>query len=250
MAKTISLPGKIRRGSAAALLVLVVGGACAQDRPAEPYAAERRALAAELSAKSGAGHLRPALDPQVIDAIASVPRHRFVPESQRRHAYENRPLPIGHDQTISQPYIVALMTSLLQPESGDKVLEVGTGSGYQAAVLAQMGAQVYTIEIVEPLAREAAKQLDAYPNVHTRVGDGYKGWPEQAPFDGIIVTAAVAPIPPPLLAQLKPGGRMVIPVGQQWEVQTLMLIEKDQSGRISEQRVLPVRFVPLTGERE
>lgn len=250
MDKTISLSGKTRRACSAALLALVVGGACAQDRAAEPYAAERRALAAELSAQSGTGYLRPALDPQVIDAIARVPRHRFVPGSQRRHAYENRPLPIGHDQTISQPYIVALMTSLLQPESGDKVLEVGTGSGYQAAVLAQMGARVYTIEIVEPLARQAARQLDAYPNVHTRIGDGYKGWPEQAPFDGIIVTAAVAPIPPPLLAQLKPGGRMVIPVGQQWETQTLMLVEKDQSGRIRKQQVLPVRFVPLTGERD
>ncbi|MBA2239190.1 MAG: protein-L-isoaspartate(D-aspartate) O-methyltransferase [Lysobacter sp.] len=248
MGAAIPLLEKTRRACGAALLVLAVGVACAQQRPTEPYAAERSALVAELRADSRAAARLARLDAKVLDAIARVPRHRFVPDEHKRHAYENRPLPIGHDQTISQPYIVALMTSLLQPGPGDKVLEIGTGSGYQAAVLAEMGAQVYTIEIVEPLAREAEKQLRAYPNVHTRIGDGYRGWPEHAPFDAIMVTAAVAPKPAPLLAQLKPGGRMVIPVGEQWENQTLMVVHKDRSGRISEQKILPVRFVPMTGE--
>ncbi|MDQ3288538.1 MAG: protein-L-isoaspartate(D-aspartate) O-methyltransferase [Pseudomonadota bacterium] len=250
MGVATSLLEQTGRACGAALLVFAVGAASAQDRAADPYPAERRALVAELRAESGGSNLRPELDAQVIEAIARVPRHRFVPEAQRARAYENRPLPIGHDQTISQPYIVALMTSLLHVEPGDRVLEIGTGSGYQAAVLAEMGAQVYTIEIVEPLARQADKQLQSYPDVHTMVGDGYKGWPEHAPFDAIIVTAAVTPVPPPLLAQLKRGGRMVIPVGGQWETQTLMLIEKDRSGRLREQKILPVRFVPFTGERD
>lgn len=189
-------------------------------------------------------------DPRVLQAMRRVPREQFVEPELAEFAYADAPLPFAHGQTISQPYIVALMTSLLQPEPGQKVLEVGTGSGYQAAVLAELGAQVYTIEILEPLGRQAATVLRAYPGVHTRIGDGYRGWPEHAPFDAIIVTAAVTPIPPPLLQQLKPGGRMVIPVGRQWANQTLMLVEKDRAGKIRERRVAAVRFVPLTGERD
>ena len=232
------------------LLLLATGIVPAQDAPKDPHESRRQALIAQLREEAGSPGDPARLDPAVLEAMGRVPRHRFVPEAQQRHAYEDRPLSIGHGQTISQPYIVALMTSLLQPEPGQTVLEVGTGSGYQAAVLAELGMQVYTIEILEPLGRQAAQQLRDYPKVETRIGDGYQGWPEHAPFDAIIVTAAVTPIPPPLLAQLKPGGRMVIPVGGQWTAQTLMLVQKDKRGRLREQRILPVRFVPLTGERD
>ncbi len=185
----------------------------------------------------------------VMTAMGRVPRHEFVPEDLRQHAYENRPLPIGLGQTISQPYIVALMTDLLGCGSGDKVLEVGTGSGYQAAVLAELVGHVYTIEIVPELgegARETLERLD-YRNVTVRVGDGYLGWPEHAPFDGIIVTAAPSEVPPPLVEQLKVGGRMVIPVGEPWTGQSLLLLEKQPDGTLSRKNVLPVAFVPLTG---
>ena len=189
-------------------------------------------------------------DPRVKDAIARVPRHLFVPPAQRPHAYENRPLPIGHEQTISQPYVVALMTDLLKPGKQDRVLEIGTGSGYQAAVLAELVRSVYTIEIVEPLAVEARQRLDrlGYRNVEVRTGDGYKGWEERAPFDAIMVTAGADEVPPPLLRQLKPGGRMVIPVGPA-ESLYLTLIEKQADGSIRSRRIVPVRFVPLTRER-
>lgn len=189
------------------------------------------------------------LDRRVLDVMARVPRHAFVPAAQRSHAYENRPLPIGYGQTISQPYIVALMTDLAQPGKAHKVLEIGTGSGYQAAVLAELVAHVYSIEIVEPLATQAAERLRAlgYANVHTRVGDGYYGWPQAGPFDSIVVTAAAPAVPPPLLRQLKPGGRMVIPVGTSFFTQTLMLVEKDAQGRVRTRQIAPVRFVPLTG---
>ena len=247
---TTALAVRLRRARNALVLLLAAAAVHAQDPSADSYAAERQALVAQLRADSAAAGGRARLDPKVLEAIGRVPRHRFVPAAQQRHAYEDRPLAIGHGQTISQPYIVALMTSLLHPEPGHKVLEVGTGSGYQAAVLAELGAQVYTIEILEPLGRQAAKVLRGYPDVHTRIGDGYRGWPEHAPFDAIIVTAAVTPVPPPLLEQLKPGGRMVIPVGRQWATQTLMLVEKDHDGKIRERRILPVRFVPLTGERD
>lgn len=194
----------------------------------------------------------PALDPRVLDVLGKVPRHRLVPEAQRAHAYANRPLPIGHGQTISQPYIVALMTDLARPRPGDRVLEIGTGSGYQAAVLAELVGRVYSIEIVPPLARRAAADLQAlgYANIELREGDGYYGWPEQAPFDAIVVTAAAASIPPPLIEQLKPGGRMVIPVGGQFHTQMLMLVEKQDEGRVRSRQILPVRFVPLTGAGE
>ena len=186
---------------------------------------------------------------QVLAALGRVPRHRFVPQYLRLHAYDNRPLPIGHDQTISQPYIVGLMTELLALQPGARVLEVGTGSGYQAAVLAEMGAAVWSVEIVDALAKQAAETLAAegYDKVQVRAGDGYAGWPEQAPFDGIIVTAGAAHVPPPLLDQLKPGGRLVIPVGEPYQVQQLWLIEKSGDGRSHRQRVTDVRFVPLTG---
>ncbi|MCB1762725.1 MAG: protein-L-isoaspartate(D-aspartate) O-methyltransferase, partial [Gammaproteobacteria bacterium] len=170
------------------------------------------------------------LDARVMRVMAEVPRHLFIPEKQRPFAYDNRPLGIGHGQTISQPYIVALMTDLLRPHPGDRVLELGTGSGYQAAVLAQLGAQVSTIEIIEPLARQAEERLTGlgYDNITTRIADGYYGWEEHAPFDAIVVTAAASQIPPPLLRQLKPGGRMVIPIGGSFQVQQLVLIEKQQ----------------------
>lgn len=188
------------------------------------------------------------LDPLVLQAMGAVRRHRFVPKRYISRAYENYPLPIGHGQTISQPYIVALMSNLLALKPGRQVLEVGTGSGYQAAVLAQMGMTVYSIEILRPLAQTAAPRLRAegYGKVQLKIGDGYFGWEEHAPFDGIIVTAAADHIPPPLLAQLKKGGRMVIPVGGPFSVQQLVLVTKDASGAISTRQILPVRFVPLT----
>jgi protein-L-isoaspartate(D-aspartate) O-methyltransferase len=191
-------------------------------------------------------------DSQVMDAMTRVPRHLFVPKRYRGDAYRNSPLPIGHGQTISQPYIVALMTDLLELKQGDRVLEVGTGSGYQAAILAELSDEVYTIEIIEPLAKTASKVLEdqKYINIQTRVGDGYYGWLEAAPFDAIVVTAAADHIPPPLVRQLKAGGRMVIPVGSRFMVQQLVLIKKDSEGLISLQQILPVRFVPLTGEHE
>jgi len=193
---------------------------------------------------------RTGLAPAVVSVLAKVPRHEFVPPSQADSAYENRPLPIGHGQTISQPYIVALMTDLLEVRPGDVVLEVGTGSGYQAAVLAELAERVYTIEIVEPLAREARARLErlGVRNVVTRVGDGYAGWPERAPFDGIMVTAAPDHVPPALIEQLKPGGRLVIPVGETGTGQSLMIIEKAGDGSVTTRNVLPVRFVPLTRE--
>lgn len=193
---------------------------------------------------------REVLDPRVMEAMRTVPRHKFVPENMSRYAYQNRPLPIGFGQTISQPYIVALMTDLLAVGPNAKVLEVGTGSGYQAAVLAQLGLQVFSVEIIPDLAQIAAERLRAaaYP-VTTRVADGYHGWPDEAPFDAVIVTAAASHIPPPLVQQLKPGGVMVIPVGGPFTVQQLTLVEKDHEGRVSTRQVLPVVFVPLTGER-
>ncbi|MGD2113190.1 MAG: protein-L-isoaspartate(D-aspartate) O-methyltransferase [Gammaproteobacteria bacterium] len=189
------------------------------------------------------------LDPRVMQAMGAVPRHRLVPDRLQDAAYENRPLPIGHGQTISQPYVVAVMTDLLNLEPGNRVLEVGTGSGYQAAILAELGAQVYTIEIIEPLGERARRDLEAlgYANIEVRIGDGYYGWAAEAPFDAIVVTAAASHVPPPLIEQLKPGGRMVIPVGGRFMVQQLVLVEKDAGGEVTTRQILPVRFVPLTG---
>ena len=185
----------------------------------------------------------------VMQAMNTVPRHEFVPENMRSMAYENRPLPIGFGQTISQPYIVALMTDLLQPQPDHHVLEIGTGSGYQAAVLSQLVSQVYSIEIIEELGKSSTQLLTrlAYDNIKTRIADGYNGWPQHAPFDSIIVTAAISHIPPPLVQQLKKGGRMVIPVGTRFQTQYLTLVEKDKQGKITTRQLLPVIFVPFTG---
>ena len=191
-----------------------------------------------------------ALDPRVMSAMGKVPRHLFVPRNRRHNAYKNRPLPIGYGQTISQPYIVAIMTDLLKPTRHHKVLEVGTGSGYQAAILGELVDSVYSIEIIEPLGERAAKHLKrlGYDNVHVRIGDGYYGWEQHAPFDAIVVTAAASHIPPPLIAQLKPGGRMMIPVGSRFLVQELLLVEKSDDGKLTTRQILPVAFVPLTGK--
>lgn len=203
-------------------------------------------MARETGTETG----RPRFGEAVMAAVGKVPRHRFVPAALQSSAYDNRPLAIGEGQTVSQPYIVALMTDLLDPKPGDAVLEIGTGSGYQAAVLAELVAKVYTIEIIAPLGKRAAEVLAelGYRNVSVRIGDGYKGWPEAAPFDSIIVTAAAAEAPEPLLHQLKPGGRMVIPIGTSAGAQELELIEKLPDGGVSVRRALPVRFVPFTRE--
>lgn len=191
-------------------------------------------------------------DPLVLHAMQEVPRHCFVPRQSVGKAYGDHPIPIGQGQTISQPYIVALMTERLKVKPSDRVLEVGTGSGYQAAVLSGLVSHVYTVEIHPALAEEAQARLSSlgYKNVSVRQGDGYLGWKEHAPFDAIIVTAAPSEIPPPLLRQLKPGGRMCIPVGGRYQVQQLMVVEKDSDGSISTQDVLPVRFVPFLGDHE
>ena len=222
--------------------------------------ARRKAMVAEIEAevaetKKWLGKRK--LDARVIAAMAKVPRHRFVPESTRRHAYENRPQPIGHGQTISQPYMVAVMTDLAEVEPGDRVLEIGTGCGYQTAVLAELAAQVYSVEIVPELAGPAAERLRAqgYANLEVRCGDGARGWSEHAPFDAIIVTAAAwHRVPPALIEQLAPGGRLVIPVDRSTRAasfpfidqdQELMVLTKDEEGHIAEREVLPVAFVPL-----
>jgi protein-L-isoaspartate(D-aspartate) O-methyltransferase len=212
----------------------------------------RREMVAEIEqdARETSSYIdKQALDPRVMQVIGRVPREEFVPDYQRPHAYENRPLAIGHGQTISQPYIVALMTDLLSPEPKDRVLEIGTGSGYQAAILAELTERVYSIEIIEELGQQARERLArlGYANVSVRIADGYYGWASEAPFDGILVTAAASHIPAPLIEQLKPGGRMVIPIGGRFQVQQLMLIEKTADGRITNRQLLPVRFVPLTG---
>ena len=193
---------------------------------------------------------RDALDKRVLDALRKVPRHEFIPENRRAYAYMNQPVAIGYGQTISQPYIVAIMTDLIEPKAGDKVLEVGTGSGYQAAILAELGVDMYSIEIIEPLAEQAEKNLKqtGYGGVHTRTGDGYYGWESAAPFDSIIVTAVASHIPPPLIKQLKPGGHMIIPIGSAFMNQYLVLVDKGGGGKVTTRQILPVSFVPLTGK--
>jgi protein-L-isoaspartate(D-aspartate) O-methyltransferase len=233
-------------------LLLTLAGA--QTVAAQDFADERRRMVEDISAlvrETRAEVGKQAFDERVMAVMARVPRHEFVPAGQVASAYRNRPLPIGHGQTISQPYIVALMTDLVRAGPGNTVLEVGTGSGYQAAVMAHLVKVVYTIEIVEPLGLQAAQRLKTmgYTNVEVRVGDGYHGWAERAPYDAILVTAAASHIPPPLIRQLKPGGRMVIPVGASFMVQQLMLVEKNLDGTISSRQILPVNFVPLTGQR-
>lgn len=236
----------------AALLLVVLSFVPVAVVPADPYAARREAMLAAIAADArltGDDTGRIQFAPSVMQAMARVPRHEFVPEGLKPFAYENRPLPIGHGQTISQPYIVALMTELAQVGPDAVVLEIGTGSGYQAAILATLARRVYTIEIVEALAHTARARLArlGYDNVTTRLGDGYYGWEQHAPFDAILVTAAASHVPPPLVKQLKPGGRMVIPVGGRFLTQQLLLVEKSAGGETRTRQLLPVRFVPLTG---
>jgi protein-L-isoaspartate(D-aspartate) O-methyltransferase len=217
-----------------------------EAQTADRWREQRERLVAEDLAPQGIS------DSLTLAAMRAVPRHEFVPADQRARAYDDTPLPIGHDQTISQPAVVAFMTQVINPRPGLRVLEVGTGSGYQAAVLAETGARVWTIEIFRALADEARSRLQrlGYGRVQVRHGDGYAGWPEVAPFDAIVVTAGADSIPPPLVRQLAPGGRLVMPVGNPWIDQRLVLLEKDSSGRVASRDLLPVRFVPLLrGER-
>ena len=206
---------------------------------------EIRSDAQEASPWTG----RSEISPQVLAALAAVPRHAFLPEVLRPAAYVNRPLPIGHEQTISQPFIVALMTDLLDLGSGDRVLEIGTGSGYQAAVLGRLVEQVYSMEIIPALADQARQRLQGmgYENIKVRLGDGHAGWPEAAPYDAILVAAAAPDIPRALIEQLKPGGRLLIPIGPRHGHQNLLLARKEADGHLSRQNLLPVIFVPLTG---
>ena len=231
---------------------LVAGLLLAGQAQPDEYTQQREQmiLAIEHDVRDTARHIdRQRLDSDVMRAMRTVPRHEFVPAGLRDIAYANKPLPIGYGQTISQPYIVALMTDLLRPGSGQKVLEIGTGSGYQAAILSRLVAQVYSIEIIAALGERSSALLNrlGYRNITTRIGDGYDGWAEHAPYDGIIVTAAISHIPPPLVRQLAPGGRMVIPVGTRFQTQYLTLVEKDQAGIVTTRQVLPVTFVPFTG---
>jgi protein-L-isoaspartate(D-aspartate) O-methyltransferase len=216
------------------------------------YARARAALIEELReyAQYSRNSDEISMDGPVMTAMNTVKRHKLMPQSERHAAYQNRPLPIGYGQTISQPYIVALMTELIEPDDDDVVLEIGTGSGYQAAILAELVKQVYSIEIIPALAIRAKQDLESlgYQNISTRLGDGYFGWEEQAPFDAIVVTAAATHVPPPLVAQMKPGGRMVIPVGSRFMTQQLLLLEKTDDGEVITRQIAPVRFVPLTGE--
>jgi protein-L-isoaspartate(D-aspartate) O-methyltransferase len=236
-----------------ALLAAVLGTlaglalAAADDEYAEDRL--RMVQTIEVHARSATDALgRDHIDPRVLAVMNEVPRHDFVSAWYEGQAYDDRPLPIGHGQTISQPFIVALMTDLLQVGPEDVVLEVGTGSGYQAAVLARLVQDVHTIEIIPELAASAGERLErlGYGNVRTYTGDGYYGVPGPAPYDAIVVTAAAHQVPPPLIQQLKPGGRMVIPVGSGFALQHLMLVEKDEGGRVHTRQTLPVRFVPLT----
>jgi protein-L-isoaspartate(D-aspartate) O-methyltransferase len=221
-----------------------------QETQGQDFAAQRARMVAEVEAmyaetRSETGLA--AMSPAVRKAMGKVERHRLVPPGEVSRAYRNHPLPIGSGQTISQPYIVALSSDLLDPKARDVILEVGTGSGYQAAVLAQIVSRVYSIEIIESLGKTAAKRLEelGYGNIEVRIGDGYAGWPEKAPFDGIVVTAAAPRVPQALVEQLKPGGRMVIPVGGAGDIQYLKLLTKRADGGVDEKKVLPVRFVPL-----
>jgi protein-L-isoaspartate(D-aspartate) O-methyltransferase len=235
------------------LMLLALGGVvCAATSDGEDEVRRQR-MVREIEAdvkRTGVRLGQSVLQTQVLEAMRRVPRHAFVSPALRHQAYENRPLPIGHGQTISQPYIVAVMTELLSVDKADLVLEVGTGSGYQAAILAELVQHVYSVEIIPELAEEARARLQrlGYTNITVRPGDGYYGWEERAPFDTIIVTAAASHIPPPLLRQLKPGGRMVIPVGTPFLTQQLMLVHKNADGQITTRQVLPVAFVPLMGK--
>ena len=241
--------GRPRRLLMTALVAALLGMA-AHTAAADQYSAARLQMVRTIEAiaqEVGGGSTPATLDPKVLDAMRRAPRHVFVPADLQDLAYADRPLPIGYGQTISQPYIVALMTDLLRLAPHSHVLEIGTGSGYQAAILAELGHQVFTMEIVPALAERAAERLSnlGYNTVHVRQGDGYFGWPDAAPFDAIVVTAAAPQVPPPLVQQLRPGGRMVIPVGAAFLTQQLMLIEKLGESTIRTEGLLPVSFVPL-----
>jgi len=225
------------------MLALLAGAGCNHGSTSvADFPAQRERMVEEQIVMRGV------VEESVLAAMRKVPREEFVPEELRAASYDDRPLPIGYDQTISQPFIVAFMTQQLRPQSGDRVLEIGTGSGYQAAILAELVAEVYSVEIIEPLAKTAETTLQrlGYKNVHVKAGDGYKGWPEHAPFDCVIVTCAPDHVPKPLVEQLKEGGRMIIPVGSLGE-QDLYLVEKE-NGELRQRAVSPVRFVPMTGE--
>lgn len=235
------------------LAVLLLAGLAAGGEVEDPKWRQQRERMVTTTIEHPRDYRDPVRDPRVLAALRSTPRHEFVPESFRWQAYEDHPVPIGYGQTISQPYIVAKMTELLELKPGDRVLELGTGSGYQAAVLAPLVKEVYTIEIVEPLGLAARERLArlGYQNVEVRVGDGYFGWPEKAPFDAIIVTAWATHVPPPLIEQLKPGGRMVIPVGSFLYQQNLIVVHKGKTPRdLRMDSVMPVAFVPLLGDHE
>jgi len=242
------LMGRQLAVAVSSMFAWVAGAAAAAEQTpaAETSDSAREAREAMVDRQIEARDVR---DPAVLKALRAVPRHEFVPQAVRARAYQDSPLPIGEGQTISQPYIVAVMTELAAPRKGARVLEIGTGSGYQAAVLAELGAQVYSIEIVEPLGRRAAETLKrlGYTTVKTRIGDGYRGWPQAAPFDAILVTAAPPKIPEPLKQQLAVGGRLVVPVGE--DEQELLVLTRTKTG-FEERRVLPVRFVPMTGEAQ
>jgi protein-L-isoaspartate(D-aspartate) O-methyltransferase len=227
------------------LLLTLALVAPAEAQTGDRWLDARERLVAEQLAPQGI------TDSLTLAAMRAVPRHEFVPADQRAWAYADTPLPIGHEQTISQPVVVAYMTQVIRPRTGLRVLEVGTGSGYQAAVLAATGARVWTIEIIGPLADQARARLGrlGYRDVQVRHGDGYAGWPEAAPFDAIVVTAGADSIPPPLIEQLAPGGRLVMPVGDPYTDQRLVLLEKDAAGRMASRDLLPVRFVPLVRRR-
>jgi protein-L-isoaspartate(D-aspartate) O-methyltransferase len=235
-----------------AALALLAAPRLLAGKPKVDFAERRAQMVEEIAADARLLSFetdRPTIAAPVIEALRKVPRHEFVPADQRAHAYENRPLPIGHGQTISQPYIVALMTDLLELSPDDVVLEIGTGSGYQAAVAVELAKSVYTIEIIEELGRQAGQRLKqlGYANVEVKLGDGYYGWEAHAPYDAIIVTAAASHIPPALIQQLRPGGKMVIPIGTMFLTQHLMLVEKNTDGTVRTRQVAPVQFVPLTG---
>jgi protein-L-isoaspartate(D-aspartate) O-methyltransferase len=239
MLKAFSLP----------LLAASLASSSGSAQEVTEAAREEMIAAIEDHARSAPGALDDGtIDTTVLEAMRQIPRDAFVPEDVKAFAYEDTPLPIGYSQTISQPFIVALMTDLLDVGPGDTVLEIGTGSGYQAAVLSPLVDQVYSIEIVPKLGERAAATLEeqGLGNVETRVADGYYGWPEAAPFDGIVVTAAAGQIPPPLVEQLEPGGKMIIPIGTPFSAQMLMLVEKQEDGTITTRQILPVQFVPFT----
>ena len=241
------------RAAAWALIAPLVAPFHATPASEDRFPRERQQMVAAIESMARATSAetgRERFAERVIEAIGKVPRHRFVGAAYAASAYRNAPLPIGQGQTISQPYIVALSTDLIDPQPEHVVLEIGTGSGYQAAVLSELVKEVYSIEIVEPLGQAAAKRLESlgYENVHVRIGDGYRGWPEHAPFDGIVVTAAAPFIPEPLIAQLKPGGKMVIPVDAPHGGQDMLLVEKHADGTIAKRVVLRVAFVPMTGK--